>query len=91
MCKEMPVIPVNKVVDPKRIIRTKKISCLFKWFTFVAMSQKTYICICNRRTKDRHHVLVAWLSGTASASATRDQRFKSRQGARFVGLALAAW
>jgi hypothetical protein len=21
MCKEMPVIPVNKVVDPKRIIR----------------------------------------------------------------------
>jgi hypothetical protein len=23
MCKEMPVIPVNKVVDPKRIIRKK--------------------------------------------------------------------
>jgi hypothetical protein len=23
MCKEMPVIPVNKVVDPKRIIREK--------------------------------------------------------------------
>jgi hypothetical protein len=22
MCKEMPVIPVNKVVDPKRIIGT---------------------------------------------------------------------
>jgi hypothetical protein len=21
MCKEMPVIPVNRVVDPKRIIR----------------------------------------------------------------------
>jgi hypothetical protein len=21
MCKEMPVVPVNKVVDPKRIIR----------------------------------------------------------------------
>jgi hypothetical protein len=21
MCKEMPVIPINKVVDPKRIIR----------------------------------------------------------------------
>jgi hypothetical protein len=21
MCKEMPVIPVNKVVDPKRIIK----------------------------------------------------------------------
>jgi hypothetical protein len=21
MCKELPVIPVNKVVDPKRIIR----------------------------------------------------------------------
>jgi hypothetical protein len=24
MCKEMPVIPVNKVVDPKRIIRKKE-------------------------------------------------------------------
>jgi hypothetical protein len=24
MCKEMPVIPVNKVVDPKRIIGEKK-------------------------------------------------------------------
>jgi hypothetical protein len=23
MCKEMPVIPVNKVVDPKRIIGKK--------------------------------------------------------------------
>jgi hypothetical protein len=23
MCKEMPVIPVNRVVDPKRIIGTK--------------------------------------------------------------------
>jgi hypothetical protein len=23
MCKEMPVIPVNKGADPKRIIRTK--------------------------------------------------------------------
>jgi hypothetical protein len=23
MCKEMPVIPVNKVVDPKRIIGTR--------------------------------------------------------------------
>jgi hypothetical protein len=23
MCKEMPVIPVNRVVDPKRIIRKK--------------------------------------------------------------------
>jgi hypothetical protein len=23
MCKEMPVIPVNRVVDPKRIIRIK--------------------------------------------------------------------
>jgi hypothetical protein len=23
MCKEMPVIPVNMVVDPKRIIRKK--------------------------------------------------------------------
>jgi hypothetical protein len=26
MCKEMPVLPVNKVVDPKRII--KKMECL---------------------------------------------------------------
>jgi hypothetical protein len=24
MCKEMPVIPVNKVVDKKRIIRKKE-------------------------------------------------------------------
>jgi hypothetical protein len=24
MCKEMPVIPVNKVVDPKRIIRKNR-------------------------------------------------------------------
>jgi hypothetical protein len=24
MCKEIPVIPVNRVVDPKRIIGTKK-------------------------------------------------------------------
>jgi hypothetical protein len=24
MCKEMPVIPVNKVVDPKRIHNQKK-------------------------------------------------------------------
>jgi hypothetical protein len=23
MCKELPVIPVNKVMDPKRIIRKK--------------------------------------------------------------------
>jgi hypothetical protein len=24
MCKEMPVIPVNRVVDPKRIIRKRR-------------------------------------------------------------------
>jgi hypothetical protein len=27
MCKEMPFIPVNKVVDPKRIIGTKMEGC----------------------------------------------------------------
>jgi hypothetical protein len=43
MCKEMPVIPVNKVVDPKRIIGKK-------WQNGVADTpppQKKYIADAN--------------------------------------------
>jgi hypothetical protein len=41
MCKELPVIPVNKVVDPKRIIGTKrraqKIEHMFNYFIIIIL------------------------------------------------------
>jgi hypothetical protein len=42
MCKEMPVIPVNKVVDPKRIIRKNDFSkTLFPPFFRIYANNRT--------------------------------------------------
>jgi hypothetical protein len=74
MCKEMPVIPVNKAVDPKRIIRKnggpgrrrgtrgcKKVAKLPHWLNFMLPSNKLGCFKCDQ--KYCCEALAAWRSG----------------------------
>jgi hypothetical protein len=60
MCKELPVIPVNKVVDPKSIIGKKegqgggeaqgvadqkKVNCQVTWFQWQSTTDASVLCM----------------------------------------------